>query len=166
MEDRLGFRFPFDVSMSPFLHVYVHMFPCLHLHVHVYMFPEFHKRNTELTENGNFTLFFATGNRNNKLPFACCKRAQKTYISFPWSANDQRYSTIAVSANVPIFALCCFILYRSHYFILSCTMFLRPHPLPSCFSYLFLCHAPLCCFDHVIFPVVHVGTRPRLRTFL
>jgi hypothetical protein len=46
----------------------------------------------ELTENG-------TG----KLPFVCCKQKWKTQICFPWSAKAKRQSTIAVSANMPIY---------------------------------------------------------------
>jgi hypothetical protein len=116
-EDRLGFRFLFDVSvspclprlhvsmsrspclhasmsqclhvsMSPCLHVsmppclhasmppclHASMSPCLHvsclhLHVSISMFPEFHKRKTELTENSNFHLFAANRNGKRKIVF-------------------------------------------------------------------------------------------------
>jgi hypothetical protein len=54
------------------------------------MFPEVHKRKTELAENGNFRLFAANGkNGNGKLPFVCCKRKRKTKVCFPGSANDK-----------------------------------------------------------------------------
>ncbi len=37
-------------------------------------------------------------------PFICRKRKRKTEVCFPWSANNKRKWTIAVSANVPIYA--------------------------------------------------------------
>ncbi len=39
----------------------------------------------------------------NEISFCLLKRKRKMEVRFPWSANDQRYSTIAVSANVPIY---------------------------------------------------------------
>jgi hypothetical protein len=45
----------------------------------------------ELTENSNLRLFAAYGKR-------------KTEVCFQWLANDKWLSTIAVSANVPIYA--------------------------------------------------------------
>jgi hypothetical protein len=42
-------------------------------------------------------------NGNGKLSFVCLKWKRKTEVCFPWSADDKRYLTIAVSANVPIY---------------------------------------------------------------
>ncbi len=50
-------------SMFPCLHVYFSIFPCLRLHISKSpcMFPEFRKRKTELTEDGNLRLLAANG---------------------------------------------------------------------------------------------------------
>jgi hypothetical protein len=53
---------------------------------------EFHKGKMELTENGN-----------SKLPFVSLPT--ETEVCFPWSENKKSQSTIAVSANVPIYDL-------------------------------------------------------------
>jgi hypothetical protein len=48
-----------------------------------------------------YVYFLQLENGNGKLQFVCCK--QKIEDCFPWSANDKQLSTIAVSANVPIY---------------------------------------------------------------
>ncbi len=45
-------------------------------------------------------------NRNGKFPLVCCKLKWKTEACFSWSANDKRHLTMAVSANMPIYAYC------------------------------------------------------------
>jgi hypothetical protein len=45
-------------------------------------------------------------NGNSKLLFVRGKRKRKTEVCFPWSTNDKRQSTIAVSVNLPIYGLC------------------------------------------------------------
>jgi hypothetical protein len=58
---------------------------------------------TELMESGDFRLFAANGKQNQQASIFCCKRKQNMEVSYPWSANDKRKSTIAVSANVPMY---------------------------------------------------------------
>jgi hypothetical protein len=101
------FHFLFDffikhqnsMPMSPSLHFF--MFICLHvyvssshvslsscLHVHLSMFPEFHKRKTELMETASTICWLQTEHRKGKLPFVFCKWKQKMEICFPWLANN------------------------------------------------------------------------------
>jgi hypothetical protein len=42
---------------------------------------------------------------NGKLPFLWYKQKRKMEVCFPWSANDKRYSTLAVSANLLMYAI-------------------------------------------------------------
>ncbi len=53
-------------------------------------------RKMELMENGT--------NLKRQLPFVCSKQKRKTEVCFLWLANDKRQSTVAVSANMPIYA--------------------------------------------------------------
>ncbi len=46
-------------------------------------------------------------NGNSKLPFVCCTRKRKTENFFPLLANEERWLTIAVSANMPIYGYVC-----------------------------------------------------------
>jgi hypothetical protein len=62
--------------------VYVSILPC----VHVSKFPEFRKRKTELTENGNFRLFAANGKRKRQT--SICLLQMETEVCFAWLAND------------------------------------------------------------------------------
>jgi hypothetical protein len=80
---------------------YIYLYICCRQYVYIY---------TAIGTNGN-----------RQLPFVCCKRKtekanflwfsangkQKAEVCFPWSANDERQSTFAVSANVPIHAKKC-----------------------------------------------------------
>jgi hypothetical protein len=54
--------------------------------------------------NGNFRLFPANG--NGKLPFLCLLQTKtEKHVCIPWSANNKRQWTIAVSANMPVYVL-------------------------------------------------------------
>ncbi len=52
-----------------------------------------------------FLLSQQTENKIDEFPFVRYKRKQKTEVCSPWSTNDKRKSTIAISTNVPIYAL-------------------------------------------------------------
>jgi hypothetical protein len=51
------------------------MSPCLHV-------PEFHKKKTKLTENGNFRLFTTNGKRKRQT--SGCLLQTETEACFPW----------------------------------------------------------------------------------
>jgi hypothetical protein len=60
-----------------------YMLPCLHsqfLCLHVSIFPEFREQETELIENGNFSLL-QIEKGNGKFPLVCCKRITKVFFS-------------------------------------------------------------------------------------
>jgi hypothetical protein len=53
--------------------------------------------------NSNFCLFAA--NRKTETANICLlQQKQNTEVCFPWSANNKSQMTVAVSANVPIYA--------------------------------------------------------------
>jgi hypothetical protein len=64
------------------------------------MNPEFHKRKTELTEDGTSICLLQTENRNDKFPLVCWEMGKENGNLFSLVSK----STIAVSANVPIYA--------------------------------------------------------------
>ncbi len=66
--------------MSSFLHVSMS-------HVYVSMVSEFHKRKTELTENGNFRLFAANGKQ--KWPTFVCLLHRETENGSVFSIVDK-----------------------------------------------------------------------------
>jgi hypothetical protein len=67
--------------------------------------------------------FLQTENISDKLPFVFCKRKWKTDVCFSCSANNiKRYSTIAVSANVSVYAF--------HHLLSSSLLSLSPQPHP------------------------------------
>jgi hypothetical protein len=77
--------------MSTFAHVSMSMSPWFHVSIHqahvVSMFPEFRKRQTELTENDNFQGFSENG-----MAIFClfaAEQKQKTNICFHSSTNDK-----------------------------------------------------------------------------
>jgi hypothetical protein len=77
------------VSMSPLLHVStapglrISMSSCLNVSMTISpSFPEFRKRKTELTEIGNFRLFYANGKRKQqtKNKFAANGNGKRTFV--------------------------------------------------------------------------------------
>ncbi len=103
-ENHLGFRSPFDVSMSPCLHLHLSISPCLHVSMSMSRDFKFLKGIKELIENRKWQLLFVFCKQKTETANCFLQiEKQKMDICFPWSANDKRWSTMAFSANVPVY---------------------------------------------------------------